>query len=309
MAKIQTGLGKGLGALISDANAIQNKAKVTQTQQQNQHQAQPQRPLVSTTEIDIQKIEPNPFQPRTEFNQEAIDELSASIKLLGVIQPITVRPIENDRYQIISGERRYRASIQAGMHTIPAYVRKTDDKGMLELAIVENIQREDLDSIEVALSFSRLIDECSLTQEAMAERVGKKRATVTNYLRLLKLPAEIQFAIRAKKISMGHAKAILGLEKSKDQLKLTNQIIEKDLSVRQTEEKVKKLTGIKKEKEIKDDIDIPDTHFKVIEIIGKYFNNNVTIKRTNKGAGDITIRFNSDAEMEDFLNKLENSNI
>ncbi len=303
MAKIQTGLGKGLGALISDANAIQNKAKVTHTQ------AQPQRPLVSTTEIELDKIEPNPFQPRTEFNQEAIDELSASITLLGVIQPITVRPIENGRYQIISGERRYRASLQAGMKTIPAYVRKTDDRGMLEMAIVENIQREDLDSIEVALSFSRLIDECNLTQEAMAERVGKKRATITNYLRLLKLPAEIQFAIRAKKISMGHAKALLGLEKAKDQLKLTNQIIEKDLSVRQVEEKVKTLVEGKKAKEDKEIIELPDTHFKVVEIIGKYFNNNVSIKRNNKGSGDITIRFNTDKEMEDFLNKLENSNI
>ena len=173
---------------------------------------------MSTTEIEISKIEPNPFQPRTEFNAEAIEELSASIKLLGVIQPITVRPLDNGSYQIISGERRFRASKLAGLQTIPAYIRKTDDRGMLEMAIVENIQREDLDSIEVALSFSRLIEECDLTQEAMAERVGKKRATVTNYLRLLRLPAEIQFAIRAKKISMGHAKALLGLEKTRDQI-------------------------------------------------------------------------------------------
>ena len=303
MAKIQTGLGRGLGALISDVNSIQQAA--------GKPASQPARPLVSTSEIEISRIEPNPYQPRTEFNQEALEELAASIKLLGLIQPITVRPIEDGRYQIISGERRYRASQIAGLEKIPAYIRKTDDQGMLEMAIVENIQREDLDSIEVALSFQRLIEECNLTQEAMAERVGKKRATVTNYLRLLKLPAEIQFAIRAKKISMGHAKALLSLESDKEQLKFANQIIEQDLSVRQIEQKIQKL-GEKKEKKAKEEspvMELPEGHFKVIEIIGKYFNNNITAKRDNKGAGEITIRFNSDKEVEDFLRALENSNI
>ena len=303
MAKIQTGLGRGLGALISDVNSIQQSA--------GKPAAQPARPLVSTSEIEISRIEPNPYNPRTEFNQEALEELAASIKLLGLIQPITVRPLENGRYQIISGERRYRASQMAGLEKIPAYVRKTDDQGMLEMAIVENIQREDLDSIEVALSFQRLIEECNLTQEAMAERVGKKRATVTNYLRLLRLPAEIQFAIRAKKISMGHAKALLSLESDKEQLKFANQIIEQDLSVRQIEQKIQKL-GEKKEKKVKEEapvIELPEGHFRVIEIIGKYFNNNITAKRDNKGAGEITIRFNSDKEVEDFLQALENSNI
>lgn len=304
MAKIQTGLGRGLGALISDVNAIQQAAH-------KQVAAEPARPLVATSEIEISKIEPNPYQPRTEFNQEALEELASSIKLLGLIQPITVRPIENGRFQIISGERRFRASQIAGLETIPAYVRKTDDQGMLEMAIVENIQREDLDSIEVALSFQRLIEECNLTQEAMAERVGKKRATVTNYLRLLKLPAEIQFAIRAKKISMGHAKALLSLETDKQQLKFANQIIEQDLSVRQIEQKIQNL-GKKKEKKAKEEvpvIELPDSHFRVIEIVGKYFNNNVTAKRDNKGNGEITIRFNSDLEVEQFLQALENSNI
>ena len=285
MAKIQTGLGRGLGALISDVNTIQQSAQKTAA-------AEPARPLVSTSEIQISKIEPNPYQPRTEFNQEALDELAASIKLLGLIQPITVRPLPDGRYQIISGERRFRASQIAGLDTIPAYVRKTDDQGMLEMAIVENIQREDLDSIEVALSFQRLIEECNLTQEAMAERVGKKRATVTNYLRLLRLPAEIQFAIRAKKISMGHAKALLSLESDKDQLKFANQIIEQDLSVRQIEQKIQKL-GEKKQKKEKEEspvMELSESHFKVIEIVGKYFNNNVTAKR-------------------EFLQALENSNI
>ena len=304
MAKIQTGLGKGLGALISDVNSIQQTARKPSI-------GEPARPLVSTSEIEISKIEPNPYQPRTEFNQEALEELAASIKLLGLIQPITVRPLPDGRYQIISGERRFRASQIAGLETIPAYIRKTDDQGMLEMAIVENIQREDLDSIEVALSFQRLIEECNLTQEAMAERVGKKRATVTNYLRLLKLPAEIQFAIRAKKISMGHAKALLALETDKEQLKFANQIIEQDLSVRQIEQKIQKL-GQKKEKKEKEEtpiIELPDNHFRVIEIIGKYFNNNVTAKRDSKGNGEITIRFSNDTEIEQFLQALENSNI
>ena len=304
MAKIQTGLGRGLGALISDVNSIQQTAGKPTTNE-------PVRPLVSTSEIEISKIEPNPYQPRTEFNQEALEELAASLKLLGLIQPITVRPIENGRYQIISGERRFRASQLAGLERIPAYIRKTDDQGMLEMAIVENIQREDLDSIEVALSFQRLIEECNHTQEAMAERVGKKRATVTNYLRLLKLPAEIQFAIRAKKITMGHAKALLALESDKEQLKFANQIIEQDLSVRQVEQKIQKL-GQKKEKKEKEDapaIELPDSHFRVIEIIGKYFNNNVTAKRDSKGNGELTIRFKDDSEIEMFLLALENSNI
>lgn len=304
MAKIQTGLGRGLGALISDVNSIQQAA-------QKPAAGEPVRPLVSTSEIEISRIEPNPYQPRTEFNQEALEELSASIKLLGLIQPITVRPLPDGRYQIISGERRFRASQLAGLERIPAYVRKTDDQGMLEMAIVENIQREDLDAMEVALSFQRLIEECNLTQEAMAERVGKKRATVTNYLRLLKLPAEIQFAIRAKKISMGHAKALLSLESGKDQLRFANQIIEQDLSVRQIEQKIQNL-GKRREKKEKEDapvMELPDGHFKVIEIVGKYFNNNVTAKRDNKGKGEITIRFSNDSEIEAFLQALENSGI
>ena len=304
MAKIQTGLGRGLGALISDVNSIQQAAHKPLA-------GEPVRPLVSTSEIEISKIEPNPYQPRTEFNQEALEELSASIKLLGLIQPITVRPLPSGRYQIISGERRFRASQMAGLATIPAYIRKTDDQGMLEMAIVENIQREDLDSIEVALSFQRLIEECNLTQEAMAERVGKKRATVTNYLRLLRLPAEIQFAIRAKKISMGHAKALLALETDKEQLKFANQIIEQDLSVRQIEQKIQNL-GKKREKKEKEEpvaMELPDSHFRVIEIIGKYFNNNVTARRDAKGSGEISIRFSNDSEMEAFLQALEKLDI
>ena len=302
MAKIQTGLGRGLGALISDANYIQQNKKTRSEQTENS-------PLVSIADIDIEKIVPNPHQPRTEFNLEAIEELSQSIKLLGLIQPITVRPIGEGQYQIISGERRYRASKLAGIKTIPAYIRETDDNGMLEMAIVENIQREDLDAIEVAVSFQRLIDECNLTQEAMADRVGKKRATVTNYLRLLKLPAEIQFAIRAKKITMGHAKSLLGIENPKIQLKLANQIIEQDLSVRQVETKVQNLNKEKKAKKEKEVIELPENYFKVIDTLGKYFNNNISVKRSEKGVGELVIRFSSDKEMDDFLSALENSGL
>lgn len=300
MAKIQTGLGRGLGALISDTNYLQQNRRTKSEQTEGS-------PLVSIADIDIEKIVPNPYQPRTEFNLEAIEELSQSIKLLGLIQPITVRPVENGMYQIISGERRYRASKLAGIKTIPAYIRETDDNGMLEMAIVENIQREDLDAIEVAVSFQRLIDECNLTQEAMADRVGKKRATVTNYLRLLKLPAEIQFAIRAKKITMGHAKSLLGVENPKIQLKLANQIIEQDLSVRQVEAKVQNLNKEKKAKKEKEVIELPENYFKVIDTLGKYFNNNISVKRSDKGAGELTIRFSSDKEMDDFLSALENT--
>ncbi len=302
MAKIQTGLGRGLDALISDTNYLQQNKRPREVQGENS-------PLVSIAEIDIDKIEANPFQPRTEFDLEAIEELAQSIKLLGLIQPITLRPLDNGKYQIISGERRFRASKLAGLKTIPAYIKPTDDNGMLEMAIVENIQREDLDAIDIAVSFQRLIDECNLTQEAMAERVGKKRATVTNYLRLLKLPAEIQIAIRAGKITMGHARSLLGIENPKLQLKLANQIIEQDLSVRQIEAKVQNLNKEKKAKAEKDVIELPDNYFKVIETLGKYFNNNVSVKRSSKGVGELTIRFSSDKEMDDFLTALENTNL
>lgn len=302
MTKIQTGLGRGLDALISDTNYIQQNRKPKEDSGKSS-------PLVSIADIDIEKIEVNPFQPRTEFNLEAIEELSGSIKLLGLIQPITVRPLDNGKYQIISGERRFRASRLAGLKTIPAYIKPTDDNGMLEMAIVENIQREDLDAIEIAVSFQRLIDECDLTQEAMAERVGKKRTTVTNYLRLLKLPAEIQFAIRAKKITMGHAKSLLGIENPKQQLKLANQIIEQDLSVRQTESKVQSMNSEKRAKREKQTMELPENYFKVIDTLGKYFNNNISVKRSEKGSGELTIRFSSDKEIDDFLNALEKTEL
>lgn len=297
----KSALGRGLGALISDANNMPfNRPATSETPPT----------LASIAEISINRIDANPYQPRSSFDEEALKELAESIKSLGLIQPITVRLIAGNRFQIISGERRFRAASLAGLITIPAYIRKADDQGMLEMAIVENIQRENLDSIEIALSFQRLIEECDLTQEAMAERVGKKRATVTNYLRLLKLPVEIQLAIRAKMVTMGHAKALLALDNSKKQLKLCNQIIEQDLSVRQVEAKIKRMTSAgPSKKNIDAHPDLDDSYFRLLEIFGKYFNNNINLKRGENGNGSITIHFKGDDEVLNFLKALEQTNI
>ncbi len=225
MAK-KSALGKGLGALIKQSETEIPESRVN-----------------ATNEIDIRNIEVNPYQPRTNFDQEALEELAASIRQLGIIQPITVREIEGGKYQIISGERRYRASLIAGLTEMPAYIRHADDNSMLELALVENIQREDLDAIEVAISYQRLIDECRLTQENVSDRVGKKRSTVANYLRLLKLPAEIQVAIRDRKLSMGHARALVNIEQPEHQLQLLHSIIDEGWSVRQVETAARKLNN------------------------------------------------------------------
>ncbi len=298
----KSALGKGLGALISDVESLNINRPL-----EINSEATP----ASISEIPLELIETNPFQPRTSFDDELLEELAESIKILGLIQPITVRLTDNKKYQIISGERRFRASAIAGLKRIPAYVRKADDQGMLEMAIVENIQRENLDSIEIAMSFQRLIEECSLTQEQMADRVGKKRATVTNYLRLLKLPAEIQLAIRARKITMGHARALLSLDSHKKQLKLCNSIIEKDLSVRETENKIKKILQDSPKKIVEEQTaNLDDSYFKVIEFLGRYFDNNISLKRDEKsGAGSITIRFKGDEEIQKFIKAIDNTNL
>ena len=241
------------------------------------------------------------------FDQDALEELADSIKTLGLIQPITVRRKSDGRYQIISGERRFRACRLAGMDMIPAYIRDTNDQGMLEMAIVENIQRENLDPIEVAMSYQRLIEECNLTQEQMAVRVGKKRASVTNYLRLLKLPAKLQHDLKVGLLSVGHAKVLLGIEDLKLQEYLCDLVIKDDLSVRQLEEKIKKLTGQKAE-QAQEIQDLPDEYFKVLEIVGKYFENNISLKRSGNGKGTMTIHFGSDDEVRKFLKALEDSN-
>lgn len=299
----KTGLGKGLSALLGDVDSTSYATpavnSVTLSDNHN--------PAVATF-IPIEQIEPNPYQPRVTFDSEALDELASSIKSIGLIQPITVRQIAPNKYQIISGERRYRASKIAGLKSVPIYLHKVDDRNMLEMAIVENIQREDLDAIETALSFQRLIDECNLTQEEMAFRVGKKRSSITNYLRLLKLPAEVQKLVKIGAISMGHAKVLLGVTEESSLLPLCELIISNDLSVRQLEEKVASL-GKSHEKKEKKEVSYPESYHKVAEIVGKYFNNNVSLKRNDKGNGSITIQFKNDSEVENFLQALENSKL
>ena len=307
MSKQQRGLGKGIGALLGmDADLNNIRKPVGYINKEVVNVEQPQQGTADIIRIPVDMIEPNPFQPRMSFDQEALEELAESIRTLGLIQPITVRRKDDGRYQIISGERRFRASRLSGMDMIPAYIRDTNDQGMLEMAIVENIQRENLDPIEVAMSYQRLIDECSLTQEQMAFRVGKKRASVTNFLRLLKLPAKIQHDLKVGLLSVGHAKVLLGVEDLMIQEALCDLVIKDDLSVRQLEEKVRKLSEPKKAKEEATQ-DLPDDYFKVLEIVGKYFENNISLKRSKGGKGSMTIHFNSDEEVSKFLKALEDS--
>ena len=308
MSKQQRGLGKGIGALLgmeADLNNIRKPVGYINKEVVNVEQPQ-QNVTADILRIPVDLIEPNPFQPRISFDQEALEELAESIKTLGLIQPITVRRKEDGRYQIISGERRFRACRLSGMDMVPAYIRDTNDQGMLEMAIVENIQRENLDPIEIAMSYQRLIDECRLTQEQMAVRVGKKRASVTNYLRLLKLPAKIQHDLKVGLLSVGHAKVLLGIDDVKLQEYLCDLVIKDDMSVRQLEDKIKKMAQPKAET-ADDAQDLPDEYFKVLEIVGKYFENNISLKRTSAGKGSMTIHFNSDEEVKKFLKALEDS--
>ena len=279
-------LGRGLGALIDDGGK--------ETLEKNNRTAD----VVSA--IQIRLIETNPFQPRTKFDEESLNELAASIKELGIIQPISVRLLNGNKYQLITGERRLRAAKIAGLNSIPAYVRTADDQGMLEMALVENIQREDLDSIEIAISYQRLIEECKLTQENLSERVGKKRATVTNYLRLLKLPAEIQLGIRSKLISMGHARTLITIEDPEVQLDLYNQIVEQELSVRKIEDLVRKIGEKKPEPNIKSEKQEEITHDyqQLSEQLNNFFNTKIDFKITPKGSGKIVIPFKSSEELE-----------
>ena len=307
MSKQQRGLGKGLGALLGgDTDLGQIRKPVGYVNKEVVSKDQPQQGSADILRIPVDMIEPNPFQPRMTFDQEALEELAESIRALGLIQPITVRRKSDGRYQIISGERRFRACRLAGLDMIPAYIRDTNDQGMLEMAIVENIQRQDLDPIEVAMSYQRLIEECSLTQEQMAIRVGKKRASITNHLRLLKLPAKIQHDLKVGLLSVGHAKVLLGEEDVKLQEHLCDLVIKEGLSVRQLEEKVKKLTEERQPVQNQEQ-DLPDEYFKVLEIVGKYFENNISLKRSGSGKGTMTIHFSSDEEVRTFLKALEDS--
>ncbi|MBO5419203.1 MAG: ParB/RepB/Spo0J family partition protein [Bacteroidales bacterium] len=311
MSKQQRGLGKGLGALLGgDADLNQIRKPVGYVNKEVVNTEKPQQGTADIMRIPVEMIEPNPYQPRMSFDQDALEELAESIRALGLIQPITVRRKDAGKYQIISGERRFRACSMAGMDMIPAYIRDTNDQGMLEMAIVENIQRENLDPIEIAMSYQRLIDECSLTQEQMALRVGKKRASITNFLRLLKLPAKIQHDIKVGLLSVGHAKVLLSLEDRIVQESLCDLVIKDGLSVRQLEDKVRKFLEPKaKSEKSAQEQDLPEDYFKVLEIVGKYFENNISLKRSDNGKGTMTIHFNNDEEVKKFLKALEDSNV
>ncbi len=279
-------LGRGLGALIDDAD------KGNASYPEGIH------------EVEISRIRSNPFQPRTNFDDEALQELAASIRELGIIQPISVRDMDDGTYQLISGERRLKAATMAGLEKVPAYVRSADDQAMLEMALVENIQREDLDAIEIAISYQRLIEECRLTQETLSARVGKKRSTVANYLRLLKLPAEIQLGIREGKITMGHARTLIGIDDPEKQINLYYQIISDELSVRQTEEMVRKMvnremrkaTGREQKKQ-----ELAEAFKGLQEELAGFFRTDVQLRVNEKGKGKIVIPFASTEELEKIM--------
>jgi ParB family chromosome partitioning protein len=291
MAK-RSALGRGLGALLGE-DTLKETRQIHRIISGNP---------AAVAGIPLDQIVPNPYQPREDFDPEALQELAGSIRTLGIIQPLTLRQTGPTSYQIISGERRYRAAKAAGLTEVPAYIRQADDAAMLEMAIVENIQREDLDPVETALSFQRLIDECNLTQEAMALRVGKKRTTITNYLRLLRLPDTVQKALKDGKISVGHAKVLLGVEDTALQDRLCDSIIRNDWSVRRLEQKLQSLS--RKESPVPEAEDLPEVYYALAERVGRHFDGNVAVRRDAKGGGTITIRFGNQSQVEAFLEDL-----
>jgi len=258
----------------------------------------------SVAEVSIVQIEANPFQPRDKFDEDALNELAESIKLHGLIQPVTLRKLGFDKYQLITGERRFRAAQIAGLEQIPAYIRIADDEQMLEWALIENIHREDLNPIEIALSYQRLVDECNLTQAELSDKVQSKRSTVTNYLRLLKLPDLIQKALKDNKLSMGHARAIAGIEEHDRQLRIFNMIIEKELSVREVE-KLAKETATEKTKKPKSDTDVPYKIIEIKKILTDRIQAPIDIKYRKKGKGSIVISFKSDDELNKIIARLK----
>ena len=284
----QKGLGRGLDAIFgSDKPSAILK------------------PMSEMAEIAIAEIVPNPSQPRTRFDEEALDELADSIRTLGVIQPVAVRRRNAEgKYVIISGERRWRAARLAGLQTLPAYVREVDDENLHAMALVENIQRQDLNAIEIALGMQRLIDECHLTQDALSEKVGKKRSTVSNSMRLLKLPDEVQLALKEGLISMGHAKAIAGAVPEK-QLWLLKRCIRKGLSVRQAEELARQLAESAEQPAPVEEEEYPESYSRLVEALERVFSQEIGIKRLKKGGGRITIDFADDTEIERFIERFQ----
>lgn len=289
--KQRKGLGRGLGALLPEKE-VEEDLPV-------------QEESTASLEILIDKIEVNPFQPRTHFDQEALQELSDSIRVQGIIQPITVRALANGNFQLISGERRFQASKLAGLKAIPAYIMVADDQQVLEMALIENIQRENLNAIEVALAYQRLMNECGLKLEELGTRVGKNRSTVNNYLRLLKLPKELIDGLREQKLSMGHARALLSVEDHKMLKKLYEKIISEQWSVRKVEDAVRGLTEeTKKETTVKSTVD--KTDFSAFQNrLASWFQKKVKIKAAAEGKGEIQIPFSSKEELEAIIDKLK----
>jgi ParB family chromosome partitioning protein len=290
-------LGKGIRALLGGINDDMKANPVV---------AAELRDKVSNTFIPLEHIEVNPFQPRADFDQGALEDLSESIKNHGVIQPITVRSLGNNKYQLISGERRLRASKMAGLKEVPVYIRKADDQEMLEIALIENIQREDLNAIEISINYKRLMDECSLTQEDLSKRLGKNRTTVTNYLRLLRLPPEIQNGIKNKDVTMGHARALITIEQPEVQLAIYQEAVKKGLSVRQVEELAKKQAdatqGGKKLKDTKEPQ--PLAYRKIQDKLTTLLSTKVEVKARKGGKGEITISYYSDDDLDRILDVL-----
>lgn len=290
-------LGKGIRALLSgieddvgDADALKAREIAAKT---------------GISKVPLEKIEINPFQPRAEFNEEKLHELKDSIEIHGVIQPITLRLLGKDKFQLISGERRLRASKLAGLKEIPAYIREADDQEMLEIALIENIQREDLNAIEISINYQRLLEECKLTQEALGKRIGKNRSTVTNYLRLLKLPPKIQSGIKDRNISMGHARALIAMNDSVAQLDVYEQIVKKGLSVRQVE-KLSKSYKPKAKRDAEKTKELPLAYRKIQDQLSSSLSARVELKPKKGNKGEIVINYSSDEELDRLIDQLSN---
>jgi ParB family chromosome partitioning protein len=291
MAAKKNALGRGLGALIDTSDSTERELIHSPS---------------AVNEVPVKNVDMNPFQPRTSFDEESMNELVQSVQEHGIIQPITVRRAKENRFELITGERRLRAARKAGLRRIPAYIREAGDESMLELALVENIQREDLDAIEVAISYQRLIEEFDLTQERLGERVGKKRATIANYLRLLNLPAEIQTSIREKELTMGHARALAGIDDKEYQLEVFARILAQDLSVRQVENLVRKPVRRLADQPGDGSGAAPRSDYEDLrEHLSHYFGATVEFKRSNKGSGRIVIPFKSDEDLQRIVSILD----
>jgi ParB family transcriptional regulator, chromosome partitioning protein len=293
-------LGKGIRSLLQN---IDTDLKQTTSALGEQAVAQ----ATGIERIPLDQIEINPKQPRRDFDEKALQELSMSISLHDVIQPITVSRLGAKKYQLIAGERRLRASKMAGIKDIPAYIRQVNDQELLELALLENLQRENLNAIEIGLSYKRLMEECVLTQEQVADRMGKERSTVTNYIRLLKLPPDIQVAVRSGQISMGHARALIAVENVETQLFVFNEIMQHGLSVRQTEELVRKTSGVDKNnvKKAAGKSLLPPAYQKIEDNLATHFSTKVKLDRSKNGKGSVTIEFYSDEELDSILEKID----